>query len=204
MTTIPTLDIFYYVILVLTIIAYTSIFEWILHKYIMHKPLGKFDYPFKAHAIVHHGLFKADETYHLTSHENQADRKTIPMAWWNALILVPLAALPFTFLSLFDTWVLATTAVTIIALYYGTYEYIHWCMHLPKNRQFECWDLFRRLNGHHVLHHRYMHKNFNVVLPFADWCFGTLLKRSPIVFNQVRGLSVPNLQPQTGNNWKCM
>ena len=43
-----------------------------------------------------------------------------------------------------------------------------------------------RLNGHHLLHHRYMNKNFNVVLPLADLCLGTLLLRSKIAFAQAQ------------------
>ena len=56
---------------------------------------------------------------------------------------------------------------------------------------------FRKLNGHHLLHHRYMHHNFNVVLPFADMIFGTLMLRSPIKFNQCsETYCVPNVQPK--------
>jgi sterol desaturase/sphingolipid hydroxylase (fatty acid hydroxylase superfamily) len=68
-------------------------------------------------------------------------------------------------------------------------------MHLPKQRRLEKGRLFQRLNGHHVLHHRYMHKNFNVVLPIADLVLGTLLLRSKTRFAQVTGPSVPDLQP---------
>ena len=81
------------------------------------------------------------------------------------------------------------------AAYYGTYEYIHWCMHLPKARRVERSWIFHRLNGHHLLHHRYMHKNFNVVCPLADLCMGTLILRSKIAFAQPKGACVPNLQP---------
>ncbi len=62
----------------------SSFFEWTLHRYVMHRPVGSFDYPFKAHAVIHHHVFKADHTYHLI---NPADRKTIPMAWWNGPVL---------------------------------------------------------------------------------------------------------------------
>ena len=57
--------------------------------------------------------------------------------------------------------------------------------------------LKRVLNGHHLLHHRYMHKNFNVVLPLADFFLGTLLLRSPIAFPQARGPAVPDVQPRS-------
>jgi sterol desaturase/sphingolipid hydroxylase (fatty acid hydroxylase superfamily) len=69
-------------------------------------------------------------------------------------------------------------------------------MHLPKSRRLERSWLFRRLNGHHLLHHRYMHKNFNVVFPIADLCMGTLRLRSPIRFAQPVCPAVPNVQPR--------
>ena len=76
------------------------------------------------------------------------------------------------------------------------YEYMHWCMHLPKARRVERSWIFYRLNGHHLLHHRYMHKNYNVVMPFADLCLGTLLLRSKIKFPQARGAAIPDVQPK--------
>jgi sterol desaturase/sphingolipid hydroxylase (fatty acid hydroxylase superfamily) len=86
-------------------------------------------------------------------------------------------------------------AIIAITGYYITYEYIHWCMHLPKQRRVEKPWVFRRLNGHHLLHHRYMHKNFNVVCPLADFCLGTLMVRSKTRFAQATGPSVPCVQP---------
>jgi sterol desaturase/sphingolipid hydroxylase (fatty acid hydroxylase superfamily) len=77
----------------------------------------------------------------------------------------------------------------------GAYEYMHWCMHIPRKRMVERSGIFFRLNGHHLLHHRYMNRNFNVVLPLADLCLGTLLLRSKVQFAQVRGESVPDVQP---------
>ena len=53
-----------------------------------------------------------------------------------------------------------------------------------------------RLNGHHLPHHRYMHKNFNVVMPLADLRLGTLMLRSKIKFPQARGAAVPDVQPK--------
>jgi sterol desaturase/sphingolipid hydroxylase (fatty acid hydroxylase superfamily) len=94
-----------------------------------------------------------------------------------------------------SNWAILAGAGFTFAAYYGTYEYLHWCMHLPRKRALERSGVFFRLNGHHILHHRYMHKNFNVVLPLADFCLGTLLVRSKIRFPQVVGPSVPDLQP---------
>ena len=175
-------------------VVYSSFFEWTLHRYIMHRPLWKFRYPFESHALIHHRVFKADDTYHLI---NPKDAKTIPMAWWNGPVLVAVGILPFIVAAaLLGHWWLLAGAVVASAGYYGTYEYIHWCMHLPKKRNLERSGIFFRLNGHHLLHHRYMGKNFNVVLPLADLFLGTLLLRSPLHFKQARGPAVPDVQPR--------
>ncbi len=174
-------------------LVFCSFCEWTLHRYVMHRPVAWFRYPFQAHAVVHHHTFKGDHTYHLSK---ETDKHTIPMAWWNGPVLIVVITAPMALVSwVTGVWGLAFGALLSITTYYCVYEYLHWCMHLPKTRQFERSSLFRRLNGHHILHHRYMHKNFNVILPIADLCMGTLLLRSRISFAQPHGPSVPDLQP---------
>jgi hypothetical protein len=173
--------------------VFASFFEWVLHRYVMHRPVGKFRYAFHAHAVVHHQVFKADHTYHL---HRESDKETIPMAWWNGPVLIAIGVLPFIAISwALGQWSFALGGLLAFAIYYGTYEYIHWCMHLPKARRVEQPRLFRKLNGHHLLHHRYMHKNFNVVLPLADLCLGTLMLRAKTRFAQATGPAVPDVQP---------
>lgn len=175
--------------------VFASFFEWALHRYFMHQPVGRFEYAFRAHAIVHHQVFKADHTYHLV---REKDKETIPMAWWNGPVLIALCMLPFVAAAWASAqWWLAFGALLAFVAYYAAYEYMHWCMHLPKRRRLERSWIFHRLNGHHLLHHRYMHKNFNVVLPLADLCLGTLMLRSKVCFAQARGPSVPDVQPRT-------
>ena len=177
-------------------IIYASLFEWTLHRFVMHKPVGPFRYPFEAHALIHHQIFKADHTYHLV---NPKDKKTIPMAWWNGPVLVACCQVPFIIAAIiWEKWALVVGASVSCTLYYAAYEYIHWCMHLPKRRIVERSGLYFRLNGHHLLHHRYMHKNFNVVLPLADLLLGTLILRSKVHFKQATGPAVPDVQPKSG------
>jgi len=177
-------------------VAYASFFEWTLHRYFMHRSffVKFFSYPFERHTLVHHHVFKYDHTYHLI---HEPDKKTIPMAWWNGPVIVIIGLMPFlawTILS--HKWGFFCGALVACTLYFAAYEYMHWCMHLPKKRHVERSGIFFRLNGHHLLHHRYMNKNFNVVLPLADLCLGTLLLRSKVVFAQARGPSVPDVQPK--------
>lgn len=175
-------------------LAYTSVFEWLLHRFFMHRPFGRFRYPYERHALVHHRIFRADHSYHLIKKE---DAKTIPMAWWNGPALIAVGILPsIPFSLLMGNWFIALSALIVIAAYYGLYEYLHWCMHLPKKRKLEKLGMFRWLNGHHLLHHRYPNKNFNVVFPLADLCLFTLLLRSKFQFKQATGPSVPNVQPR--------
>lgn len=178
-------------------------FEWTLHRFVMHKiiktPFGTLDYAFKAHAVVHHGTFKADTTYHLIDPVTQ-DKNLIPMAWWNAPVLLTILMIPTSLVAwTLGHWSVIVGALAAYMLYYGAYEYMHWCMHLPRPKRLRLIELswfFYRLNGHHLLHHRYMGKNFNVVLPLADLCLGTLLLRSKIKFPQARGPTVPDVQPK--------
>lgn len=175
-------------------VVYASFFEWILHRYLMHRPIGNFRYPYERHALIHHRVFRADHTYHLI---HPKDAKTIPMAWWNGPLLIAIGLLPYVAAAwLTGRWGLIAGAGLACAGYYGAYEYMHWCMHLPKKRSVERSGIFFRLNGHHLLHHRYMGKNFNVVCPLADLCLGTLLLRSKVHFKQARGPAVPDVQPR--------
>ena len=175
-------------------VVVNSFFEWTLHRYLMHRPLGKVVYPFERHTLTHHRVFKADETYHLI---DERDKHTIPMAWWNGPVLIALAQAPFLLASwLSGQWGLVCGSTLLCTVYYAAYEYMHWCMHLPRRRNVERSGIFFRLNGHHLLHHRYMHKNFNVVLPLADLVLGTLLLRSKVHFRQAQGEAVPNVQPR--------
>jgi hypothetical protein len=177
-------------------VVISSFFEWTLHRYVMHRSLvaSFFRYPFERHTLVHHHIFKSDHTYHLI-HED--DKKTIPMAWWNGPALVGIVLLPFLVLAFtFEKWGILCGAAVACTLYFTAYEYMHWCMHLPGKRPVERSGIFFRLNGHHLLHHRYMQKNFNVVLPLADMLLGTLMLRSRVAFAQARGPSVPNVQPK--------
>ena len=175
-------------------VVFASFFEWTLHRYLMHRPFAGIVYPYERHALIHNRIFKADHTYHLIRDE---DKWTIPMAWWNGPLLILATQLPFVAVSwIFGKWGIICGSALACSAYYGAYEYMHWCMHLPRKRQVERSGIFFRLNGHHLLHHRYMQRNYNVVFPLADLCLGTLMLRAKVHFKQAVGPSVPNVQPR--------
>ena len=155
---------------------YISFFEWSVHKYLMHSLL--WPYPFHAHALVHHGLFRADSTYHL--HKQQPDKVTF--AWWNGPVLIIVQLPILAGLSYFFGWSIMAGGLASMFVYYFLYEALHWCMHVPRNRLIEQTRMFRYLNAHHYLHHRHAYRNLNVVFPFADWVLGTRMSVSEIQF----------------------
>jgi hypothetical protein len=136
-------------------------------------------------------LFRADYTYHLRREE---DKEKVTFAWWNAPGLFLLNT-PLLFgATHFFGWSVFCGGTVALWLYYVLYESLHWCMHVPQDRWIEKTRVFRWLNAHHHLHHRYAFKNLNVVFPLADWLCGSLVaveaKQANIV-NPQEGLSSP-------------
>lgn len=154
----------------LGLFAYASFFEWTLHKYLMHSL--HWQYPFHAHALVHHGLFRADHTYHL---QHEQHKKKVTFAWWNGPGLLLLHLPLLLSLAYLFGWSVFWGGLAALVLYYVLYESLHWCMHIPKNRWVERTKVFRWLNARHYLHHRYAFQNLNVVFPLADWILGSLV-----------------------------
>lgn len=164
-------------------IVYASFAEWALHRYVMHRPVRifgfSFTYPFHAHARVHHVVFGGGDSYILNTHPRESqdeDQETIPMKWWNGPVLILMASSPFVIWSIFrPSWWFTASIALAVASYYGAYEYLHFCMHKPKGRWLENTRLYKWIDKHHLIHHQHMGKNFNVVLPLADFCLGTLI-----------------------------
>lgn len=150
--------------------VYCSFFEWGLHKYIMHMD-HVLKYPFRAHQLEHHEIFKADSTYFI---QDKKHLDTVTFAWWNAPVLMalhfPIFALSYFFLGGLGT---AIGMLSAMVLYYAMYEYFHFCMHVPGNRFFERTRFFQFVQTHHRLHHVHYMKNLNVVVPIADFILRT-------------------------------
>ena len=128
-------------------------------------------YSFQAHALVHHGLFRADPTYHL---QPGVDAKKVTFAWWNAPLLIGLHMPLLLTLGWLFGWSVCVGGILAMAFDYVLYEYIHYCMHVPQNRWIESTRAFKFVNTHHYIHHRYPYQNLNVVNVLADWVIGTM------------------------------
>lgn len=149
---------------------YLSFFEWFFHRYAFHTPRVS-RWMFHAHTVVHHQLYKGDDTYH--THEDHPTN--VPMVWWSLLGLLAVQ-LPFFFLIQWLTGLpIVWGCALAVCAYYAVYESIHWAMHVPRAAKFlSRFRAYRFLDAHHRTHHKYMLSNLNVVLPLADLVMGTL------------------------------
>jgi len=136
----------------------------------MHQP--RWQYPFRAHALVHHGIFRSGPKYFLSAHE---DFGKIRFAWWQGPVILILHAPVIVWIQHTLEFEIFFGALSSLGLYYSLYEYLHFCMHVPKGRWFEKSAWFDWLDSHHHMHHERQLINLNVVLPLADAVLGTLV-----------------------------
>ena len=150
-------------------LVYASFAEWFIHRMLMHRPVFRFRHFYVGHALVHHGVYRADSSYVV------GDRplEQLTLAWWAMPLPVLSQAVYLAPIAIWVSLPAAAGAFLAFTLYQASYEYFHFCMHVPRNRWFERSWAFRWINDHHFQHHRKNDSNLNIILPFADFLLGT-------------------------------
>ena len=162
-------------------ILQATMFEWIYHRYWLHRPWLP-PQMFTAHTLVHHQLCKHEDTFHITEPEQE---EAMTFQWWAGVVLVGINMVPWALVALlaggtgYPGWTVMATIGATIFVYYLAYEGFHFLMHKPSIPWIERAGFFQFIKKHHRLHHVYMGKNFNVVLPLADLMLGTLVVNDP-------------------------
>lgn len=151
-------------------LLYAGLFEYVFHRWVMHRPSRLLAYPYRMHTLVHHEVFYGTTRYTVQRPE---DRDLILFHWWQAPVLLAVHAPAAWGLQVASGLPVFGGAMAGLAVYYGVYEYLHWCMHNPAGRWIEGTRAFRALDARHRLHHQRWRVNFNVVLPVGDLLFGT-------------------------------
>ncbi len=151
-----------------------NIFEWALHKYVMHKPQN---FPgaraiYSRHTQQHHQFFSKDEMRFAGSHD------------WRVTFFPPYALIVFTLMSipgmLILSWIFSPNTgwffiITTTSMYL-IYESMHFCCHIGDNFLIRNLPFVNTLRRHHAAHHDQgvMTKiNMNLTFPIADWLFKT-------------------------------
>jgi len=149
-----------------------NIFEWGLHRYIMHRPVKGFMGIYKRHTLAHHQFF--------TDHEPTVDstrdfRITFfpPYALTTFICMSAVGGLVLGWLwSANAGWLLVATTTGM----YLNYELFHWGCHVKDDRLVRHIPLMNTIRRHHIAHHDQaimMGTNMNLTYPIADWLFGT-------------------------------
>lgn len=165
--------------------------EWAGHKYICHRNFKLLRRIYSIHLIHHHLHFPAGR--YLASGIIQR----IPVVKKNVNIIKSLkvrntltylahiffySTLGAAFICL-PAWLLSKNLPFLLGTIIGTmvisnlFIFVHDTVHRPgRYRTIENQKWFRFLDEHHYIHHIDTQVNFNFLLPFADWLFGTLRK----------------------------
>jgi len=164
-------------------IVQASFFEWAFHRYWLHRPWLPKEC-FTAHTLVHHQLCKYDDTFHVSEKEQE---EALAFQWWGGPLLIVINVSPWALAAwaltssgvTFPCWAFVIALGTAFSLYYAGYEGLHHLMHKPTIPFIERSRYFQFIKRHHQIHHFYMNRNLNVLLPLADLVIGTLVTEVP-------------------------
>lgn len=151
-----------------------NIFEWFLHRHVMHRPLR---FPglraiYARHTLTHHQFFTETEM-------RFADQRD-----WRVTFFPPYALVVFILMSIPGAlvlgwlispnvgWLLMCTTTGM----YLIYEFMHFCCHVEENWFVRNMPFVNTIRRHHTAHHDQsimMERNMNLTFPIADWMFGT-------------------------------
>lgn len=153
-----------------------SFVEHLVHRWLMHRqglPAWAYEFVpylsdvYHEHAFLHHRKY-----YRQFNYEPDEQGRYINLYLKLALGvgLAILLMLPvFYFCPLF-----AVVFVLVVAAHHAVWNIIHEEMHVPSGRWFTKLAIYKGLARYHCMHHSFPGFNFNVVLPFADWCLGRM------------------------------
>jgi hypothetical protein len=154
-------------------VIYGSFFEWTLHRNVMHKKTW-ISYPFELHAMLHHQIFRWDDTYHAQNEQMKEHVTFVPRDYILLLLVNTPVFLAVEFI--LQRPVVLGGWVAVLS-YLAMFDLLHWSFHVPKERRMERWFWVRWLKEHHRLHHQYQNRNLNVVFPLADLVFRTRVSK---------------------------
>ncbi len=153
---------------------FTNVFEWAVHRYIMHRPVNikGLRAIYERHTLNHHQFF-SDEEMRFRDHKD-----------WRVTLFPPYALVVFILMSIPGAiilgliftpnvgWLFISTTTAM----YLIYEFMHFCCHVDENAFVRHCPFVNTLRRHHTAHHNarlMMEVNMNLTFPIADWLFGT-------------------------------
>ena len=149
-----------------------NLFEWALHRFLLHRPVPGFMGIYKRHTLAHHQFF----TDHEPTIDNARDFRITFFPPYAFTTFICMSAAGAFVLSLVWSpnagWLLMCTTAGV----YLNYEFFHWGCHVKDDRIVRHIPFMNTIRRHHIAHHNpsiMMGMNMNLTYPIADWLFGT-------------------------------
>ena len=149
-----------------------NLFEWWIHRFIMHRPVAGFMGIYKRHTLAHHQFF----TDGAPAIDGSRDFRITFFPPYALVTFIAMSAVGAALLALVwsgnAAWLLICTTVGV----YLNYELFHWCCHVRDDRLVRRIPFVNTIRRHHIAHHNpaiMMERNMNLTYPIADWLFGT-------------------------------
>jgi len=154
-----------------------SFIEHQIHRRLMHKKhffssfIPALNKVFEHHAILHHQHYsKIFNDKPVAPGQDRGLRLSMKEGF--------LEALPISALIAIISFQGAVVFEIVVCLHHFLWNKLHIEMHKPEKRFFSEWPIYKFLARHHYLHHKYPDKNFNVILPLADYVLRTNVSAS--------------------------
>jgi hypothetical protein len=150
----------------------TNIFEWWIHRFVMHRPVKGFMGIYRRHTLAHHQFFTQLEP-------TIGDTRDFRITFFPPYALVTFIAIstvPAVILGILVSRNAGLLLMCTTVGVYLNYEFFHWCCHVKNDRLIQRIPLVNTIRRHHIAHHDpaiMMEMNMNLTYPIADWLFGT-------------------------------
>jgi len=151
-------------------------FEWLIHKHVLHRKRFGVGELYKKHELMHHVIY-TNEDMSMGSKRELYLILTPPYA--AVLILIILFPLVL-FLTLLFSFNVALLMLITALCFFLSYEWLHFCYHLPENHWLGRNWLITKLKKLHTNHHNPLNMkkwNFNVTFPVFDLILKTYKKK---------------------------
>jgi len=184
-------------LLVIPVFAFSNLFEWWIHKYVMHRLIDVWALRaiYDRHTRQHHQYFTNNE---MTVDSTREFR--IIFFPWRALATFIVLGTPFAFAL---GWLINPNAgyvliVTMVGQYL-IYETFHYCCHVHENWFVRNVPFVNTIRRHHTAHHNQgimMDRNMNLTFPIADWLMGTSDLDRGLLGHLFNGYSEKHVKPE--------
>ncbi|MFN0313677.1 MAG: sterol desaturase family protein [Burkholderiales bacterium] len=184
-------------LLVLPVFFFSNMFEWWIHKYVMHRLVDVWALRaiYDRHTRQHHQYFSDSVMTVDTTREFR-----IIFFPWRALFTFLAMGTPF---AAALGWAVNANAgyvlmITIVGQYL-IYETFHYCCHCHENWFVRNMPFVNTIRRHHSAHHNMgimMERNMNLTFPIADWVMGTSDLNRGLLGHLFNGMSEKYVKPE--------